>query len=138
MHGISCCQIKTRNIIQDHSEEITSHVQSIPGFQKCDEEDIETCMACDAQDFGFQMLNDYEIVTSVLEESDPVDDEMNEDESNKNKESSRSPSNADAFPALKIAVEWYEQQSKCCLTQLLLLKRIRNHAAKKRKCTLVP
>ncbi|GFW13353.1 hypothetical protein TNCV_4283811 [Trichonephila clavipes] len=29
-------------------------------------------------------------------------------------------------------MEWYEQQSKCCPTQLLLLKRIRDVAAKKR------
>ncbi|GFY24440.1 uncharacterized protein TNCV_1014881 [Trichonephila clavipes] len=26
----------------DHREEITDFVQSIPGFQECDEEDIET------------------------------------------------------------------------------------------------
>ncbi|GFX82699.1 uncharacterized protein TNCV_1193741 [Trichonephila clavipes] len=32
-------------------------------------------MACDAEDCGFQMLNDDEIVTSVQEESDLVDDE---------------------------------------------------------------
>ncbi|GFU59925.1 hypothetical protein TNCV_4726771 [Trichonephila clavipes] len=39
-------------------------------------------MACDAEDFGFQMLNDDEMGTSVQEESDPVDDEMDEDEDN--------------------------------------------------------
>ncbi|GFT28749.1 HTH_Tnp_Tc3_2 domain-containing protein [Trichonephila clavipes] len=33
---------------------------------------------------GFQMLNDDEIVTSVQEESDPVDDETDEDEDNNN------------------------------------------------------
>ncbi|GFW82894.1 nephrin [Trichonephila clavipes] len=50
----------------DHGEEITDFVQSIPGFQECDE-DVETWMACDAEDCGFQMLNDDEIVTSVQE-----------------------------------------------------------------------
>ncbi|GFU24169.1 hypothetical protein TNCV_2007551 [Trichonephila clavipes] len=34
------------------------------------------------EDRGFQMLNDYEIVISVQEESDPVDDETHEDEGN--------------------------------------------------------
>ncbi|PRD32076.1 UNVERIFIED_CONTAM: hypothetical protein NCL1_21573 [Trichonephila clavipes] len=48
----------------DHREEITDFVQSIRGFQECDEEDVETWMACDAEDCGFQMLNDDEIVTS--------------------------------------------------------------------------
>ncbi|PRD31510.1 UNVERIFIED_CONTAM: hypothetical protein NCL1_23324 [Trichonephila clavipes] len=57
---------------------------SIPGFQACDE-DLETWMACDADDCGFQMLNYDEIVTSVQEESDPVDDEMDEDEDNTTK-----------------------------------------------------
>ncbi|GFW59200.1 uncharacterized protein TNCV_2781311 [Trichonephila clavipes] len=74
-----------------------------------------------------------EIVTYVLEESDPVDDETDEDEDNN--ESIKVPSNADAFSALETAMEWYEQQSECCPTQLLLLKRIRDLTAKKRRCT---
>ncbi|GFX61604.1 uncharacterized protein TNCV_5110911 [Trichonephila clavipes] len=56
-------------------------------------------MACDAEDCGFQILNDDEIVTSVQEESDPVDDETDENEDNNN-ESSKDPSNSDAFSAL--------------------------------------
>ncbi|GFW27793.1 uncharacterized protein TNCV_766741 [Trichonephila clavipes] len=84
------------------------------------------------------MLNDDEIVTSVQEESDPVDDETDEDEDNNNKEISKGPSNADHFSALETAMEWYEQQqSEYCPTQLLLLKRIRGLAAKKRRCTMV-
>ncbi|GFX12903.1 uncharacterized protein TNCV_3658991 [Trichonephila clavipes] len=38
---------------------------SIPGFQECDEKVVETWIACDAEDCGFQILNDDEIVTSV-------------------------------------------------------------------------
>ncbi|PRD30666.1 UNVERIFIED_CONTAM: hypothetical protein NCL1_25731 [Trichonephila clavipes] len=49
----------------------------------------------------FQMLND-EIVTSVQEESDPVDGETDEDKSND--DSSNGPTNADAFSALEIAM----------------------------------
>ncbi|GFX37941.1 uncharacterized protein TNCV_3835421 [Trichonephila clavipes] len=91
-------------------------------------------MACNAEDCGFQMLNDDEIVTSEREESDPVDDVTNEDEDRNNYESSKGPSKRlDAFSAL----ECYEQQSEFCPTQLLLLKRIRDLAAKKRRCTMV-
>ncbi|GFS51706.1 uncharacterized protein TNCV_613851 [Trichonephila clavipes] len=115
---------------------ITDFVQSIPGFHGCDEEDVETWMACDAEDCGFQMLNDEEIVTFLQEESDPVGAETDEDEDNKNNKSSKGPSNADAFSALETAMEWYRQQSESCPTQLLLLKRIRDLAAKKRKCTM--
>ncbi|GFX63530.1 uncharacterized protein TNCV_105371 [Trichonephila clavipes] len=50
-------------------------------FQECDE-DVETWRACDAEDCGFQMLNDDGIVTSVQEESDPVDFETDEDVNN--------------------------------------------------------
>ncbi|GFY19884.1 uncharacterized protein TNCV_2145771 [Trichonephila clavipes] len=72
-------------------------------------------MACDAEGCGFQILNDDEIVTSVQEESDPVDDETDEDEDNNNNESSKSPSNADALSALETAMGWYEQQSAVLL-----------------------
>ncbi|GFW81743.1 hypothetical protein TNCV_2884171 [Trichonephila clavipes] len=58
------------------------------------------------------MLNDGEIVTSVREESDPVDDEIDEDKDN---ESSKGPSNDDAFSELETAMEWYEQQSAVLL-----------------------
>ncbi|GFS75607.1 hypothetical protein TNCV_3423921 [Trichonephila clavipes] len=66
----------------DHREEITDLVQSIPEFQECDG-DIETWMAYDAEDCGFQMLN-----TDEQEESDPINDEKHEDEDNNKNESS--------------------------------------------------
>ncbi|GFS85805.1 uncharacterized protein TNCV_2973481 [Trichonephila clavipes] len=119
----------------DHRVEFTDFLPSIPGFQECDEV-VETWMACDAEDCGFQMLNDDEILTSVQEESDPVDNETNEDEDNNNNESSKGPSKADEFSALETAMEWYEH-SECCPTQLLLLKRIGDLAAKKRRCTMI-
>ncbi|GFX16882.1 uncharacterized protein TNCV_2518601 [Trichonephila clavipes] len=78
---------------------------------------------------GFQMLNNDEIRTSVQEESDPVNDETDEDEDNNN-ESSKGPSNTDAFSALETAMEWYEQHSQYCPTQLLLLERIRSCSEK--------
>ncbi|GFX84005.1 uncharacterized protein TNCV_4858131 [Trichonephila clavipes] len=70
----------------------------------------------DAEDCQFQMLNDDEIVTSVKAETEPVDDETDEYEDNSNNESSKGPTNADAFSALETAMEWYEQQSECCST----------------------
>ncbi|PRD26063.1 UNVERIFIED_CONTAM: hypothetical protein NCL1_39113 [Trichonephila clavipes] len=65
-----------------------------------------------AENCGFQMFNDDEIVTYVQEESDPVDDETDEDEDNNNNESSKGPSNTDEFSALETAMEWYERQSR--------------------------
>ncbi|PRD29644.1 UNVERIFIED_CONTAM: hypothetical protein NCL1_28771 [Trichonephila clavipes] len=67
---------KSRGSVGDTSARLQIH-QSI-----ADTKDVETWMPCDAEDCGFQMLNDDEIVTSVQEESDPVDDETDEDEDN--------------------------------------------------------
>ncbi|GFT65695.1 hypothetical protein TNCV_4440251 [Trichonephila clavipes] len=66
----------------------------------------------------FQLLNNDELVTSVQEVSDPVNDETDEDEDNNCNECSKDPSNAYALSALQTAMEWYEQQSECCPTQL--------------------
>ncbi|GFV04563.1 uncharacterized protein TNCV_294401 [Trichonephila clavipes] len=86
---------------------------------------------------GFQTLNDDDIVTSVQAESDPLDDETDGDEDNNN-ESSKGPSNAGTFSALDTVMALYEQQSECCPVELLLLKRIRDLSAKKRRSTMVP
>ncbi|GFW69970.1 uncharacterized protein TNCV_1404231 [Trichonephila clavipes] len=77
-----------KNFNDNHGKINTAFVQSIPGFQECD--DVETWMACDVEDCGFQMLDD-EIVTYVQEEPKPVDDETDEDEGNNNNESSKGP-----------------------------------------------
>ncbi|GFT64025.1 hypothetical protein TNCV_2314671 [Trichonephila clavipes] len=126
MHRIKIFIEGNKDFNDDHREAITDFDQSIPGFRECDEEGVKTWMACDAEGCGFQVLNDDEIVTSLQEESDPIDDETNEDEDKNNTESSKGSSKADAFSALETAMEWYEQQSESCPTQLLLLKRVRD------------
>ncbi|GFU37576.1 uncharacterized protein TNCV_4274961 [Trichonephila clavipes] len=83
---------------------MTDFVQSIPGFQECNAEDVETWMACDAEDCGFQMLNNDEILTFVQEESNPVDDKTDEDEDNINNESGKGSSNAGVVSALDTAM----------------------------------
>ncbi|GFX78653.1 ras-specific guanine nucleotide-releasing factor 1 [Trichonephila clavipes] len=93
-----------KDFSDDHREEITGFVKSIPGFQECDE-DAETWMACDAEECVFQMLNGDEIGTSVQEESDLVDDETDEDENSNNNDSSKGPSNAVAISALETAIQ---------------------------------
>ncbi|GFV47508.1 HTH CENPB-type domain-containing protein [Trichonephila clavipes] len=86
-------------------------------------------IACDAEDCGFQLLHDDEIVTSVQEEYDPVDDKTDEAEDNSNNESSKGTSNANALSTLETSMGLYEKQSECCPSQPLLLKGIRHLAA---------
>ncbi|PRD32075.1 UNVERIFIED_CONTAM: hypothetical protein NCL1_21576 [Trichonephila clavipes] len=92
------------------NENISSNsYQLIPQrFQECDEEDVETWMACDTEDCGFQMLNDDKIVTSVQEKSNHVDDETDEDEDN----TTNVARVHEMHSALETAMEWYEKQSE--------------------------
>ncbi|GFU18736.1 hypothetical protein TNCV_1352861 [Trichonephila clavipes] len=76
----------------DHREEITDFVQSIPGYQEDDEEDVDG-MRC------------RRLWTVCVEESYLVDDKTDEDEDNNHNESSKGPSNADAFSALETAMK---------------------------------
>ncbi|GFW10341.1 uncharacterized protein TNCV_5096921 [Trichonephila clavipes] len=84
-----------------------------------------------------KVVNCYEIVTSVQEESDTIDDEADENEDNNKDKSSKGSSNAHPFSALETAMEWYKKQSECCPTQLLLLKKASDLAEKKRRLTMV-
>ncbi|GFY33254.1 uncharacterized protein TNCV_1241041 [Trichonephila clavipes] len=94
---------KPKVYVTNHKEENTDVVQSIPGFQECNEY-VVTWMVCDAEDCGSQMLNDDGIVTCVQEESDTVNDETDEDKDNNN-ESRKVLLNADVFSALETAME---------------------------------
>ncbi|GFV46386.1 hypothetical protein TNCV_3232751 [Trichonephila clavipes] len=79
-------------------------------------------MACDAEDCGFQILNDDEIVTFVQEETNHVDDETDDDEDNN--DNSKRPSNADAFSALDSYGVVRTTISAEHPTELMLLNRI--------------
>ncbi|GFU87228.1 uncharacterized protein TNCV_738051 [Trichonephila clavipes] len=105
-----------KDFSDDHREEITEFVQSIPGFQECDE---------DAEDCGFQMLNHDEIATSVQEISHLVDDETHEAEDNNDNKSNKGPSNAESNNQSAVLVNY------CCSWK------IRAHAAQKLRYTTV-
>lgn len=103
---------------------------SIPGFTDCNEKDAIDWINNDANDPGYQILDDDEIVSSLMipgEENDNDDSSSDEDSG-----TCKKPSNAEAFAALETGLEWYEQQEESCPTQLLLLKRLRDLAATKR------
>ncbi|GFT20571.1 hypothetical protein TNCV_2184001 [Trichonephila clavipes] len=83
MHGISCGQI-----LKAKKTSMTTTGRRLPfffnrslDFKNAMKRDVETSMACDAEDCGIQMLKDDEIVNcdSVQEESIPVNDETDED-----------------------------------------------------------
>jgi len=100
---------------------------SIPGFTDCDNTDAADWLNDDANDPGYEILGDDEIVSSVKNQPD---DDSDSDES---VDATKAPSHAEAFSAFETGLEWFERQAECCPTQLLLLKRLRDLAAQKRQ-----
>lgn len=114
-------------------KEFAELFKALPGFSRCTLENAREWLKIDAFDPGEQMLDEDEIVTSVKagEDSDVPSDEDGEDEESQESSSFRYPSHPEAFNALDTAMEWCERQGECSPDQLLLLKRLRDLAARK-------
>jgi len=81
----------------------------------------------DANDPGYQMMNDKEIVEDVMKEREQSD---SDDEDNTPLSSKVTPSQACA--AFDCALEWLESQGNTDLAHLLLVKGWRDDAAQRR------
>lgn len=116
-------------------KEVTEICSTIPGFEQCDENDAREWLAVDNNDPGYQMLTDEEIAAMVYEDdAEPielVDDEV-EDEIEE-----AGPTHAEAFTAAETLMSWLEKQKESTPSQLILLTRIKDLAAKKRTTTAV-
>lgn len=129
---------KTENIeisIEDHVEnvnieQIVELCHAIPGFEQCDITDATEWINSDENDPGYQIYNEDEILSVITEENGP------EDDSDEEQDLDSGPSHADALTALELAMKWYEKQSESCMPQLMVLKQIRDLAAKKRTSSL--
>nr|CAD7444136.1 unnamed protein product [Timema bartmani] len=102
---------------------------TLPGFEQCDEFDARECFESDGNDPGYQHLNDDKIVHQVIEDNDNGSD----DDEEMDAEEAAGPSHSDAYEAFQTAMNWLGRQPEGMATQLVLLKRLRNMAAK--KCT---
>nr|XP_046472573.1 jerky protein homolog-like [Neodiprion pinetum] len=95
---------------------------------------FEKWLKDDVNDPGYQNLEDDGIVSSLTN----TNEEDNNDHSSSGEPagSSTKISHAEAFSAFETDLEWYEKQEECCPMQLLLLKRLRDLAAKKRVASI--
>lgn len=117
-------------------EDIVALFKELPGFSDCDWEDAQDWMGCDENDPGYQVLTDREIVDAVQNEED--DDEEDDDDVNiQDKRNSSRLSHQMALSAAETLIEWYQQEPNFCPAQMLLLRRMRDHAAVRRRSTLV-
>ncbi|XP_060865412.1 uncharacterized protein LOC132941393 [Metopolophium dirhodum] len=96
------------------------------GFNDCNYDDAVYWLTTDVNDLGYQILVSDEIISSLQNE---VSDDSSSDES---MNTSKGPTSAEAFAAFETGLEWFQKQSECCPTQLLLLIRLRDLAVEKR------
>nr|CAD7441900.1 unnamed protein product [Timema bartmani] len=113
--------------------EVVALFQTLPGFEQCDEFDAREWFESDGNDPGYQHLNDDEIVHQVIEDNDNGSNvRKSADDEKMDAEKAAGPSHSDAYEAFQTAMNWLERQPEGTATQLVLLKRLRDMAAKKR------
>ena len=109
-------------------DEICNIIERLPGFKECDTNGLCEWLESDIGDPRFQILTEDEIVDSVIAETN---DQIVTDEEKCDEIDNKGPTHSEAFDTFETAMAWCERQSECCSTQLLLLKRMRDLAAKK-------
>ena len=89
-------------------------------------------LVTDSCDPGYQVLTDQDQVTST----NPQPSTTNESDSESEDSSNDIPTNGEAMKMLDKCLTWYECQSDATPTSIMLLKRIRDLAAKQRYASL--
>nr|CAD7406263.1 unnamed protein product [Timema poppensis] len=111
--------------------EVVALFQTLPGFEQCNEIDAREWFESDGNDPGYQHLNNDEIVIEGNDNGSNVIE--SDDDEDIDAEEAAGPSHSDAYEAFQTAMNWLERlrQPEGTATQLVLLKRLRDMAAKK-------
>ncbi|GBO17733.1 hypothetical protein AVEN_10857-1 [Araneus ventricosus] len=96
----------------------------------CEEYEVSSWLDFDADDEGFQLMCDDEIIAQVRKPNS--DDNNSENDEDEVIEISKI-SNSDAFECFAKGLMWLEQQTDSDSTELMLLKQLRDRAAKRRQ-----
>ena len=115
--------------VDQSAAKFTLILQEIPGCSDVAVEDVNEWLNLDAEDVGFQLFNDDEIVSHALNK-DEVDVSLEEEDA---EDEDSTVSHFEAFYALQKAFCWYEIQEECVSTKYLVLKQLRGMAALKRQ-----
>ena len=92
------------------------------------DEDISNWVSGDADDQGYQLLSDEDIIQQVTsQQPDDTPKDCEEDEA----KDSEIPNSGEVAEMLDKCLLWYERQGESTASSLLLLKRIRDLAATK-------
>ncbi|KAK9737492.1 hypothetical protein QE152_g10666 [Popillia japonica] len=115
--------------------EIRDICSTLPGFEHCDKDDAMEWLDVDSNDAGYQILTDQEIADMLNDEDTDTIGSDGDDAENETEETG--PRHSEAFVAAETLMSWLEKQNESSHTQLILLKRIKDLAAKKRTTTAV-
>ena len=122
-HGIS---ETSDNSAQDQTcEELAKQLDT-----NLSDSDISDWIGTDSCDPGYQVLTDQEIIEQVTCTNPQLSTENESD--SESEDSSSVPTNGEAVEMLDKCLTWYECQSDATPTSVMLLKRIRDLAAKQR------
>ncbi|GBN50827.1 hypothetical protein AVEN_78400-1 [Araneus ventricosus] len=113
--------------------ELNGLLKQIPGCGNCEEDDVSSWLDCDADDAGFQLMSDDEIIAQVRKPSS--DDDNNESDEDEVIKTSKI-SNSGAFECFAKGLMWLEQQTDSDSRELMLLKQLRDRAAKRSQSCL--
>ena len=115
--------------VDQSAAKFTSILQEIPGCSDVAVEDVNQWLNLDAEDVGFQLFNDDEIVSQALNK-DEVDVSLEEEDT---EDEGPTVSHSEAFYAWEKTLCWYEIQEECVSTKYLVLKQLPDITALKRQ-----
>lgn len=112
-------------------KEFVELFKALPGFSNCTLENAREWLHIDSSDPADQMLSEDEIVTSVKDNIMENEENSDVEDGYEGSDNINYPTHSEAFNAFDVAMEWCEQQKECNPEQLLLLKRLKDLAARK-------
>ncbi|GBL67447.1 hypothetical protein AVEN_19111-1 [Araneus ventricosus] len=117
------------DIAKDVATEFSNIFSTFPGFENCGIKEIVDWLNCDIEDACFQLRNDEEIIAEIRHS--PKEDEEGDDDEGEN-DSQVKISNNDAFECFSKGLAWLEQQEQCDSSELMLLRKLPDRAARQR------
>lgn len=112
-------------------KEFVELFKALPGFSNCTLENARQWLHIDSSDPADQILSEDEIITSVKDNIIENEENSDVEDGYEGSDDINYPTHSEAFNAFDVAMEWCEQQKDCSPEQLLLLKRLKDLAARK-------
>ncbi|KAJ0183826.1 hypothetical protein K1T71_000249 [Dendrolimus kikuchii] len=121
-------QIECINEKQEDMSEMMDVLKKL-NYHECYEEEVQQWMDIDAEDLGYQIMQDSEILDLI---TNKADDTASTSTTSSDNEDENIIGDSEAFTCLDIALRWFEAQAASVQYQISVLKKVRDLAARKR------